>query len=132
MASQFAPVELKTIKQGEFQKDAEHTFKKLQQTLLKHVDEFDVSTSAAMTIKVAIMFNRTTGAYTIMTSLDVKLPKIPPKIVNAIPSEDKQGNMCLFAQALGPTEKDPQQTLLCDDKGRDINLETGKRVNEED
>ena len=132
MATQFAPVEWGTIKQGDFAKECEKAFRKLQKGLIDHVDKFGLAAAAVLTTKITIRYDTEKEAFAIITDIDEKQPKIPSNhsVTNAFLSEDPvNGEQCLFSQKTGTSIGNPRQALICDDKGNGIDQETGEIVN---
>jgi len=132
MATQFAPVEWGTIKQGEFAKECERAFRKLQKGLIEHVDKFGIAAMAVLTTKISIKYDTEKEAFAIITDIDEKQPKIPSNhsVTSAFLSEDPEsGEPCLFSQKAGTTTGNPRQALICDDKGHKIDQDTGEIVN---
>jgi len=130
MATQFAPVELGTIKQGEFIEECEKAFKRIQKSLISHINEFKRNAQAVMNAKVTIKYDSEKEAFAIVTEVDEKLPKKPSKVTTAFISEDPaNGEPCLFSQAAGTNTGNPRQSLLCSDKGDKIDKETGGIIN---
>jgi hypothetical protein len=120
MATNFAPVELATLEQGEFFKKCEAAFKELQTELISHVEKHDLSATAATSIKVSVKYDREKKAYAIIAEVENKMPKKPSSVTSAFVGEDPKydGRECLFASASGTNlSKDPRQSVFCTDKG---------------
>ena len=129
MATQFAPVELGTIKQGEFVDECEKAFRRIQKGLIVHTEEFKRSATAVLTSKITIKYDAEKEAFAIVTDIDEKLPKKPSKVTTAFVSEDPaSGEVCLFSQAAGTTKGNPRQSLLCTEKGESLSPVTGKPI----
>lgn len=127
MATQFAPVELATIKQGEFIKECEKSFRELNEKLIKYVSEYKRSAQAVLDMKVTVKFDIEKDAYAIVTDIDEKLPKAPSKVTTAFVSDDPEsGKLCLFSQAAGTAKGDPRQQKLCAEDGRPVDIQTGE------
>jgi len=126
MSTQFAPVELATIKQGNFTKQCEQAFSELQRTLIEHVEKFEVSASAVLAMKVSVKYEREKQAYAIVTDIEQKQPKNPSEVTNAFVAEDQTRGNCLWAPITGTTKGDPRQAVLCTDKGDAVNTTTGE------
>lgn len=131
MATQFAPVELGTIKQGEFTDEFEQAFRRIQTGLIAHTTEYKRTATAVLSAKITIKYDGEKEAFAIVTDIDEKLPKKPSKVTTAFVSEDPvNGELCLFSQATGSNAGNPRQALLCDEKGQALDQETGKPVEE--
>jgi len=130
MATQFAPVELGTIKQGEFVDECEKAFRGVQKGLIAHVEQFKKSATAVLSTKISIKYDSEKESFAIVTDIEEKLPKKPSKVTTAFISEDPaNGELCLFSQAAGTNGGNPRQALLCNEKGTTLDPETGKIVN---
>ena len=127
MATQFAPVELATIKQGDFLQLSEDNFQQLQAEFIKYIEENKISADAELTMKVKLHYEKSKESCSIITQIEKKLPKLPATVTSAFVGEKHHGGQkCLFAQAAGATEDNPRQTKLCTDSGEVIDLGTGK------
>ena len=132
MATQFAPVEWGTIKQGDFAKECEKAFRKLQKGLIEHVEKFGLAAAAVLTTKVTIRYDVDKEAFAIITDIDEKQPKIPSNhtVTSAFLSEDPvNGEQCLFSQKAGTSTGNPRQALICDEQGHMVNQDTGEIAN---
>jgi hypothetical protein len=132
MATQFAPVEWGTIKQGDFAKECEKAFRKLQKGLIGHVEKFGLAAAAVLTTKVTIRYDVDKEAFAIITDIDEKQPKIPSNhtVTSAFLSEDPDsGEPCLFSQKAGTSTGNPRQALICDEQGHMVNQDTGEIAN---
>jgi hypothetical protein len=127
MATQFAPVELATIKQGDFIIECEEAFRRVNERLIKHVEQFERSAQAVLKMIVSVKYDSEKDAYAIVTDIEEKLPKKPSRVTTAFVSEDPvNGHPCLFAQSAGTHKGDPHQQLLCTEDGKVIDQKTGK------
>lgn len=125
MATQFAPVGLDTIEQGQFLRDSEEAFAKIQGDFIRHVGQHKKNASAALNLKINLSYDAEKKSYAIITSVEAKMPKAPPSVTSAFVSEDMNGQPCLFSQAAGTSDGDPKQLRLTDDQGEPIDLATG-------
>jgi hypothetical protein len=121
MATQFNPVELATIKQGEFIAACQEAFVEAQQRLLEHVDKHGQTATATVAMKVDIKYDADKESYAILSDVQVKAPKKPSQVTTAFVSEDPATEkQCLFAPAGGSTADNPRQTIMHDGGGAPI------------
>jgi hypothetical protein len=127
MATQFVPINLGLIKQGDFIDECEKAFRDAQVKLIKHVEQYGRTAAAIVNAKISIKYDSEKESYAIVTDVDEKLPKAPPKVTTAFVSEDPAtGQACLFGKASGTENDNPRQQLLCTQDGKTVDPETGK------
>ena len=120
MATQFVPVELTNIERGNFLKQCEKAFGKIQRDFVVHVDTHDVTAAALLNVTIKISYDKLKQAYAIVSDIVPKLPKKPSSITTAFVAEDQQGQRTLFTQAAGTTKGEPRQSRMQTPKGETI------------
>jgi hypothetical protein len=126
MASQFAPVELSTIKQGQFSVKCEEEFQKLQGEFIEFTEKNKTTSTAELKMSVKISYDEKKKSYSIITQIEPKMSKPPATVTNAFAEQTENGQMRLWSQAAGTTKDNPRQTKLCAEDGRAVDLRTGK------
>lgn len=127
MKSQFVPVELDNIEQGDFIREVKKAFAKLQQDFVAFVEEHQVSTKASLNVGVDIRFKKTSersdklaGNYGIVTKIVPNLPNKPSGVTTAYVAENNDGKRTLFTQSGGTTKDNPRQAHLQEPSGQTI------------
>lgn len=123
MATQYEPVKLATIKQGEFIEACQKAFDEAQHVLIKHVEKHGITATAVMNAKVEIKYDATHERYGIQSEVDVKPPKKPVQIqvTTAFINDDPEsGEPCLFSPIGGSATGNARQSIMQDSEEKPI------------
>lgn len=130
--TQFVPLTVDLIDEGEFQDDFNAELKSLQIALAKfrrQWGEKSKGAKAVLAVKITLSVeSHDDGAYAIKTSIESKIPKRPDTVSLAIEGQDQNDSLALFVRTSGSDRDDPRQSKLATRDGRTIDPVTGEVI----
>lgn len=120
-ATQFVPLELNLIDEGEFLREANFNLAKLQESLRhfrREHGEKSVGAKGKLVMEVVLSCEKSgDDVFGIKTQNKITLPTAPPSITVAIAGENQDGTPCLFVRQTGSSFDSPKQGIMATHDG---------------